>query len=134
MTCAAFVAQVIPQAWNGDCDKGCCAAREISCCTVTLGAPAEADSGCPFCAAPVADSPRDANESPCDCQLEARQEQPLAGDASRLPQPNDLAAWVAVDTGSLEALHGLGASRNYVSAALSIPIRPVRILYGVWRN
>jgi len=134
MMCAAFVAQVIPQAWSGDCDRGCCAAAESSCCTATREAPAKADAGCPLCAVSKADSHRDASESPCNCQLDARQEQPLSGHGSRSPQRDDLFAWVAVDAGSLEALHGLGASRTSVAASRSVPIRPVRILYGVWRT
>ncbi|MFM8892678.1 MAG: hypothetical protein ACKOTB_13850 [Planctomycetia bacterium] len=28
----------------------------------------------------------------------------------------------------------LGVSREYLAASLAIPIRPPRILFGVWRN
>jgi hypothetical protein len=38
------------------------------------------------------------------------------------------------DWASPEAPHELGASREFVAASLAVPIRPVRILYGVWRN
>lgn len=28
----------------------------------------------------------------------------------------------------------LGVNREYLAASLAVPIRPPRILYGVWRN
>ena len=142
MACAAFVAQVVPQSWTGDCDRGCCAAEVGECCTASLAPtvsaaqaePVEAPAGCPLCAAPLNGNATHAAESPCHCQLDTRQEQPLSVHSGSSPQRDDLPVWVAADTTSLEALHGLGASRNYAVASLSIPIRPVRILYGVWRN
>jgi hypothetical protein len=142
MTCAAFVAQVVPQPWSGDCDRGCCAAEELTCCTVTLAAPfpagqdgpAEADTGCPLCAAAEAGGLSCADDSPCHCQLDTRQEQPLSAHGASSPHRDELSAWVAADATSLEALHELGVSRSYAAASLSIPIRPVRILYGVWRT
>lgn len=142
MTCAAFVAQVVPQPWSGDCDRGCCSAEELSCCTGTLAspvpvnqaAPAEVDADCPLCAPPMAGGLSSADESPCHCQLDTRQEQPLSAHGASSTHRDELSAWVAVDAASLEALHEFGVSRSYAAASLSIPIRPVRILYGVWRN
>jgi hypothetical protein len=140
VTLAAFVAQVVPQSWTGDCGRGCCAADAVPCCPATLETPAESPLGCASCSAPASCStssdglPAHADESPCHCQLDARQEQPLTVHGTSSPQSDDLAGWVAADTTSLEALHGLVASRSYEVASLSIPIRPVRILYGVWRN
>lgn len=142
MTCAAFVAQVVPQPWSGDCDRGCCAAEELTCCMVTFAAPfpagqdgpAEADTGCPLCAAAEAGGLSCADDSPCHCQLDTRQEQPLSAHGASSPHRDELSAWVAVDATSLEALQELGVSRSYAAASLSIPIRPVRILYGVWRT
>ena len=134
MTAAAFVAQVVPQSWAGDCNRGCCAAESLPCCPATLETPAESPAGCPLCSTPSDDLPAHADESPCQCQLDARQEQPLSVNGTSSPQRDDLAGWVAADTTSLEALHGLGASRTYGVASLSILIRPMRILYGVWRN
>jgi hypothetical protein len=34
----------------------------------------------------------------------------------------------------LEVPQSLGVSREYLAASLAVPIRPVRILFGVWRN
>jgi hypothetical protein len=134
MTVAAFVAQVVPQSWTGDCNRVCCAAESLACCPATLETPAESPAGCPLCSTPSAGAPAHADESPCQCQLDARQEQPLSVHGTSSPQRDDLAGWVAADTTSLEALHGLGVSRTYGVASLSIPIRPMRILYGVWRT
>ena len=56
MAFVAFAAQVVPQAWGGECDRGCCAAESGACC-----------SACPA----------ETTAPPCHCQLEARQDQPL---------------------------------------------------------
>lgn len=142
MACAAFVAQVVPQAWAGDCDRGCCAAEFRDCCAVTQpptvtaiqADPSEVPAGCPLCEALLDGSLAPAAESPCHCQLDARQEQPLSVGGGSSPQRDDLSAWVALNASSQEAPHGPGVSRTSVAASLSIPVRPVRILYGVWRK
>ena len=109
----ALVAQVVPQAWSGDCDRGCCAAEVHECCT-----------GCPA----------ETTEPPCRCQLDARQDQPLLVYRGTSPQ-SDLLDQVAVaDWASMQAPPALGVSREYVAASLAVPIRPMRILCGVWRN
>lgn len=113
MACVALVAQVVPQASGGGCDRGCCAAESGACC-----------SACP--AEPSA--------APCDCQLEARQDQPLSISQGSTPDRDLLEQVAGLDSASLEAPPVLGASREYAAASLSVPIRPVRILYGVWRN
>jgi len=143
VACAAFVAQVAPQARSGDCDRSCCAAQGSDCCAVAFVPPPSANrvepadtaTNCPLCAAPVSGGPAHAAESPCHCQLDARQDQSLAVHDARPSQRDDLPVWGEVaDSTSLGASHGLGGSRTYVVASRSIPIRPVRILYGVWRN
>jgi hypothetical protein len=35
---------------------------------------------------------------------------------------------------TIDVPRDLGVSREYVTAALAVPIRPPRILFGVWRN
>ncbi len=142
VACAAFVAQVAPQARSGDCDRSCCAAQETDCCAVALPplsvsrpASVDAEAGCPLCAATSDGRLAQTDESPCHCQLDARQDQSLAVHDARSSQRDDLPVWGEVaDSTSLGASHGLGANRTYVVASRSIPIRPVRILYGVWRN
>ena len=143
MAWAAFVAQVVPQAWGGDCDRGCCAAQSPDCCAVAVGsprstsrvAPAEAETGCPLCAATSGRGLTPIDESPCHCQLDAKQDQSFAGHGATQLQRDDLPVWGEVaDSTQAGSSHGLDASRTYAVASLSIPIRPVRILYGVWRN
>jgi len=143
MAWAAFVAQVVPQAWSGDCDRGCCAAQSPDCCAVAVGsprstsrvAPAAAETGCPLCAATSGLGLPPIDESPCHCQLDAKQDQSFAVHGATQSQRDDLPVWgEVVDSTSPGASHGLDASRTYAVASLSIPIRPVRILYGVWRN
>ncbi len=113
VACAALVAQAAPQMWSGDCDRGCCAAEARECCAACPAQPAD---------------------PPCHCRLDARQDKLLS--VHRGPSLHrDLLDQVAVaEWASVEAPHALGVSREYVAASLSIPIRPVRILQGVWRN
>ena len=113
MAFAALAAQVASQAWCGECDRGCCAAESVAGC-----------SACPV----------ESSSPPCHCQLEARQDQPLSHSNGRTPG-QDLCEQVALaEPASLETPRALGVSREYAAASLSVPIRPVRILYGVWRN
>jgi len=114
LACAAFVGQAFswaaPQACSDDCGRDCCVAP-ATCCQASNDAP------------------------PCHCQLEAKQDQPLAGHEVRSSQRDDLPVWGEVADGTaLKASRELAVSRSYAVAAQSIPIRPVRILYGVWRN
>ncbi len=113
VACAALVAQVAPQAWGGDCDRGCCAAEACECCTAC---------------------PTESATPPCHCRLDARQDQPLSGQRNRSPERELLGQVAVSDWASPEAPHVLGASREFAAASLAVPIRPVRILYGVWRN
>lgn len=113
VACATLFAQVVPQVWSGDCDRGCCVAEVHACC--------------PACPAETA-------EPPCHCRLDARQDQPLSVDRGTSPGQDLLGRGVITDSTSLEAPHALGVSREYVAASLAMPIRPMRILYGVWQN
>ena len=113
MAFVAFAAQVVPQAWGGECDRGCCVAESGACC-----------SACPV--EPAA--------PPCHCQLEARQDQPLSFSKGSTADRDLLEQVAVVESASLEAPYAIGVSREYAAASLSVPIRPVRVLYGVWRN
>lgn len=110
LACAAFAGQAVPHACSEDCDRGCCV-TPTCCCQASTDA------------------------LPCRCQLEARQDQTPTVHEVRSLQRDDLPVWGEVaDATPLNASRGLAASRSYAVAAQSIPIRPVRILYGVWRN
>lgn len=113
MAAVALVAQVVPRAWSGDCDRGCCVAEVHECC-----------GGCPAAT----------GESPCHCQLDARQDQPLSVHRGPSAQGDPLDQVAVADWESMRAPPALGVSREYVAASLAVPIRPARVLYGVWRN
>ena len=113
MACVALAAQVVPQAAGEGCDRGCCAAEPGGCCAAC---------------------PAEPSAPPCHCRLEARQDQPLVVSKGSTLDRDLLGQVAAVESASLEAPHALGVSREYAAASLSVPIRPVRILYGVWRN
>lgn len=109
VTWAAIVAPAVPQAC------GCpCAASQSSCSQ-------------PCCAT---ETPADA----CRCRLDARNDQPLAPakSTSRSFDHHDQAA--APTAFTIDLPWDLGISREYVAASLAVPIRPPRILFGVWRN
>jgi len=110
---ATLVAQVVPQAAGGDCERGCCKAAARECC---------------------ASCPAETSEPPCHCRLDDRQDQPLSSDRGTSSEPDMLGRGVVADAISWEVPHAPGVSREYVTASLSVPIRPVRILCGVWRN
>jgi hypothetical protein len=137
--CAALFAQVVPQSLCGACDRGCCRAenRDRGPAADDLdglrSSPEASTDGCPLCAAASEECRSDTTEQPCRCQLESRQDQPLT--ASPSPPDRDPSPQVAVlETASQHASHTLGLSREYAATSLAIPIRPTRILYGVWRN
>jgi hypothetical protein len=113
VACAALVAQVVPQAQNGDCDRGCCTAEVRECCTAC---------------------PAETAELPCHCRLEARHDQPVSVDRGKSPSQDLLGRALLADSTSFAAPPALGVSREYVAASLAVPIRPPRILYGVWRD
>lgn len=113
VACATLVVQATPAAWCADCDRGCCTAE--SC------------GGCGAC-------PAEPASPPCHCQLDARQDQPLSAARAASSGLDLLGQVTAVDQASPEAPPALGVSREYAAALLAVPIRPVRILYGVWRD
>jgi hypothetical protein len=118
VACAALVAQVVPQAWGGDCDRRCCAAD---------GCGADIRECCTACPAETA-------RPPCRCRLDARDNQPLSVDRVTPSPHEELGRGVFAYATALEAPAAVGVSREYVAASLAVPIRPTRILYGVWRN
>jgi hypothetical protein len=110
---AALVAQAVFPVWSGDCRPGCCVAEVPGCCT---------------------SCPAETAKPPCHCRLDARQDQAVSVERGASSGRDSLGRGVVVDATSMAAPHALGVSREYVAASLAVPIRPVRILRGVWRN
>jgi hypothetical protein len=108
-TWAAVVAPTIPQACGCPCAESPSSCSQ-ACCTAK------------------------APDAICRCQLDARHDQPLA--PAKIASPafghHEQAATPAAFT--IEVPRDLSVSREYVAASLAVPIRPPRILFGVWRN
>lgn len=131
---AAVAVQIAPPAFCRSCDLPCCVAS-VDGLAVGIEPGTEPAGGCSSCAEPAASSARCSDDAePCRCQLAPRQEQPLSGSrsVSRAVDQADRAAVPAV--ANLDVPQSLGVSREYLAASLAVPIRPVRILFGVWRN
>ncbi len=130
---AAVVAQALPAVCCGACDRACCSERADRCSPVVAEAPADAGS-CPICAAgstaTAGHQAHDSTEQACRCHLKARQDQPLA------PSTSSLLNLVAGDPPAVLSAappQAIGMSREYLAASRAVPIRPPRILFGVWR-
>lgn len=117
VACATVVAQIMSQ--------GVCRAGDHPCCTAER---------CPLCAAEGVHRTLERPEQPCDCQLTARDEQPLALSRGSLSAVSTGDAAFAPGVPALLVPQVLGVSREYLAASLTVPIRPPRILFGVWRN
>ena len=134
---AAVVAQALPAVCRGDCVRPCCG-QQADCCDPAAAGVRADSGGCPLCAAaPPATAgaqPSDASDEPCRCHLDARQDQPLA------PSKGSLLDLVAADLQAVLSAarptppQAIGVSREYLAASLAVPIRPLRILFGVWRD
>jgi hypothetical protein len=131
----AFVAvagQFIPASAVWACGKSCCSASASqSCCKSGLSTEQDLAPQCPLCRAERTD-PRPA--PPCHCHLKARHESATTGSgraALDLQGPDHFAV-VQVSDESAESSAEL--TRLALSAGETIPHRPPRILYGVWRN
>jgi hypothetical protein len=131
---AALMAQSAPTAFCSDCDRPCCAARtgagESQACTPGTESP----DGCTLCATHFGLAPAESSEQPCDCQLDARQEQPLAFSRPPLADHQDDAPAMGPAAVPSPVPQTLGITREFQAASLAAPIRPARILFGVWRN
>jgi hypothetical protein len=75
-------------------------------------------------------------ESPaetCCCQLDGGQPEALLPE--RVAPPSVDTHHQSVSLAAARTVpQVLGVSREYVAASLAVPIRPVRILFGVWRD
>lgn len=133
VACVAVAVPVAPPAACRACDRSCAIGQ------VGDHHARSSDTGvgavhCPVCATPADCRQADATERPCHCLLTARQDRsPLPG---RGGPPSAVAAGAACGLAVMppEVPRVLGVSREYVMALLAVPIRPLRILFGVWRD
>lgn len=134
VACAAVVAQVVPTALCRGCDQPCCADLASGCSPTATELSVAPAGGCPLCAAAADLRRAETNEQPCHCQLNARHDQSLSLSRSIFPTcSGDDPAAAPVGLPPLVP-QAISASREYVAASLTVPIRPPRILFGVWRN
>jgi len=129
---AAVIGQFIPASAVWACGKSCCSASaNQSCCQRILSAEQDFDSQCPLCRPQPAEQK---STPPCHCHLKARHESAtkVEGRAALDLQHPDHFAVVRVSDDSAEASAEL--TRLALAAGETIPYRPPRIVYGVWRN
>ncbi len=132
--CAAVFAQLLPRPLCQACDQPCCANLVNSDPQQAAAAAFKSAGGCPLCAATSDRRLTDTTDRPCRCQLKARLDQPLSHSRSTLLSVADGAMAIGPAVLPRLAPQVLGVSREYVAASLAIPIRPPRILFGVWRD
>lgn len=132
--CVAVVAQIAPKPLCYACDKPCCASQASSHDSQTSDCRAELASRCPLCATTADLRPDDTSEQHCDCHLNARHDQPLSATRDTLSPSSDSSVVLRLPAVPPAVPHALGLSQEYLAKLLGIPIRPPRILFGVWRN
>lgn len=137
---ASLAAEATSTAFCVACDRGCCTATISGSGHQATAAGTERPGGCPLCAyrSGLLATEAETDSQPCTCQLDARQDQPLALLQNPPPQDErkgDAALSCGLFCGGKRAASPFpGPSREYEALSLAIPIRPVRILFGVWRN
>jgi hypothetical protein len=134
--CAAAVAQATPTAICFACDHGCCSATIGGSGQETTAAGQKSSNGCPLCGSRVGalSAEAETDSQPCNCQLDTRQDQPLSPSRNSLQQTGDDTPADGLPGPWSTTPPALGLSRDYAALALAMPIRPARILFGVWRN
>lgn len=134
---AAVAALVASPAVCVSCDLPCCRVADGETDAMALVPGGEPSDCCPLCLATAmrADHcPAEPSHQPCRCQLDARQDQPIVPPKGSTPQVDLAAAATLPAVTGLEMPQDLGVSREYLAATLAVPIRPARILFGVWRD
>ncbi|MCE9629850.1 MAG: hypothetical protein K8S94_03910 [Planctomycetia bacterium] len=132
ITLAAVIGQFIPASAVWACGKSCCSASASqSCCKHILSAEQDFGAQCSLCR-PQQTEQRPA--PPCHCHLKARHDSAttVEGHAALDLQLPDHYAVVRVSDDSAEASAEL--MRLALAAGETIPYRPPRIVFGVWRN
>ena len=127
-----FAATVVSPGVCDACVKGCCESDHCCCLPV---ADCDTESGVDRGAAGVT--------AACRCQLEPRQIPPADLQSGGFSGRREIVrSWTSVDadvpvawlpplTGRHDGLQSLACAQ---ASAAAIPSRPVRVLYGVWRN
>jgi hypothetical protein len=132
VACAAVIGQFIPASAVWACGKSCCSASaQQSCCQRMLSTEQDPDSGSPLCKPQPAEQK---STPPCHCHLKARHDSATKFEgrvALDLQHPDHFAVVRASDD-SAEASAEL--TRLALAAGETIPYRPPRIVFGVWRN
>lgn len=132
VACAAVFGQFIPASAVWACGESCCSASASqSCCQRIRSTEQDFDSQCPLC------GPQRTEQSPappCHCHLKARHDSATKVDGRTALdlQHLDHFAVVRVSNDSEETSAEL--TRLALAAGETIPYRPARIMYGVWRN
>lgn len=129
---AAVAGQFIPASAVWQCGKSCCSASASeSCCQRILSTEPDLDSQCPLCRPQPAEQK---STPPCHCHLKARHESAtkVEGRAALDLQHPDHFAVVRLSDDSAESSAKL--MRSVLAAVETIPYRPPRIVFGVWRN
>jgi hypothetical protein len=129
---ASLAAEATSTAFCVACDRGCCTATISGSGHQATAAGTERPGGCPLCAYRSGLLAAETDRQPCTCQLDARQEQPLVL-SQNLPPQDERKGDAALFLRQKRAASPF-PSREYEAVSLAIPIRPVRILFGVWRN
>lgn len=152
MACAMIVAQVASAFRCDACEQACCrwndirksaAGRDLDNADIReVTTPSSRNaSGCPRCSAQQSVCDQGGigtngtrETSPCQCQWEARHDLasvPAGRQSLLLDGPDHAFASAAV---SPDITAAATSSRAWIAAAATMPTRPLRILYGVWRN
>lgn len=135
VACAAVVAQLAPKALCHACDQPCCSGQASGHGPHAIDSGAAPAGHCPLCAATADLRLGESDEQPCRCQLNARTDQPTSlSRGTPAPRADGESAPGGPAVVPAVVPQALGVSREYVAASLAVPIRPPRILFGVWRN
>lgn len=132
--CATVIAQVATRPLCQACDRPCCAGRADGHTSNTPDSVVEPTDACSQCFAEAGCRRAETTERPCHCQLNARDDQPLSPSRCAPTAVADDASAIGLAVVPPVVPRILGVSREYLAALLAVPIRPPRILFGVWRN
>lgn len=132
--CAAVVAQVATTPLCQACDRPCRAGLAGGHTSNTPDSIVEPTDGCSQCVGEAGYRRAETTERPCHCQRNARDDQPLSPSRGTPTGVADDAPSSGLAVVPPVVPLNLGVSREYLAALLAVPIRPPRILFGVWRN
>lgn len=132
--CAAVMAPIPPRSCCGSCEQPCCDSRIDGLETSSTAAHDTSPNGCPLCSQAVVEHVDEAGGRACTCQLNGRQDRPASVTPPHRGTDADVLLTSAVAATLPHVPRSLAVSREYLAVSLGMPIRPPRILFGVWRN